>query len=101
MAVRERAPRLAAAVLLALAAATAPVAAAPDPPAGTVREQAGATLVEIPVNVLGRDGRPISGLDAKDFELYVDDRKEALNAVEAIDLAAEMPPEAAGTETNV
>jgi VWFA-related protein len=79
-----------AAVALAVAASAVAV---PDPPAGTVREQASATLIEIPVNVLGRDGLPISGLEAKDFELFVDDKKEAPNAVEAIDLAAQTPAE--------
>jgi len=79
-----------------LLASVASSAAPSDPPPGTVREQASATLIEIPVNVLGRDGRPVSDLGAKDFELYVDDRKEALNAVEAIDLSAEPADGAAG-----
>lgn len=54
----------------------------------TVQERASVTVLEIPVNVLGKDGRPVDGLEAKDFELYDDGKKQSLNAVEVVDLSA-------------
>src|SRR5262249_21810267 len=45
-------------------------------------------VLEIPVTVIGKDGAPVTGLEAKDFELYDDGKKQALNAVEMIDLSS-------------
>ena len=64
------------------------------PQSSTVQERASAIVIEIPVTVLGKDGRPLAGLEAKDFELYDDGKKQAINAVDVIDLSA--PPAAAG-----
>src|SRR6266571_5232526 len=52
-----------------------------------VRETAEAILVEVPVRVTDRDGSPIRGLEAKDFELFDDGRREAIVGLDAIDLA--------------
>jgi VWFA-related protein len=60
--------KVAAAVLFLIA--TAPAASAQDP--GRVRENAEVSLVEVPVRVTDRDGRPIRGLTAKDFTLAAD-----------------------------
>ena len=68
----------------------------PATPQSTVQERASAIVIEIPVTVLGKDGRPLAGLEAKDFELYDDGKKQAINAVDVIDLSA--PPAAAAPE---
>ena len=60
----------------------------PAQPQSTVQERASAIVIEIPVTVLGKDGRPLAGLEAKDFELYDDGKKQAINAVDVIDLSA-------------
>jgi len=62
----------------------------------SVQERANVTVLEIPVNVLGKDGMPIAGLEAKDFELWDDGKKQILNAVEVVDLPA--APGAASSE---
>ena len=49
-----------------------------------VQERASVTVIEIPVNVFGKDGLPIAGLEAKDFELWDDGKRQTLNAVEVI-----------------
>ena len=68
----------------------------PATPQSTVQERASAIVIEIPVTVLGKDGRPLAGLEAKDFELYDDGKKQAINAVDVIDLS--VPPAAAAPE---
>ncbi len=86
----------AAAAVLMLVAARSPASAQSAPPSpGAVRESAGAVLIEIPVNVVGKDGKPVAGLTAADFELYDDGRKQPIRAVEVIDLAAPPANEAA------
>ena len=61
--------------------------AAAEKPRPVVRETAEVTLVEVPVNVLGRDGKPIAGLGAADFELEDDGARQAITSVDVIDLA--------------
>ena len=82
--------RSAAAILVWIiaAAASSPLALARQtaPPAG-VRESAAANLVEIPVTVIGRDGKPVAGLTAADFTLYDEGKKQPISAVELIDLS--------------
>lgn len=70
----------------ALASALRP-AAAQAPPPTSVRETAGATVIEIPVTVVGKDGRPVLGLTAGDFELFDDGKKQAISALDVIDLS--------------
>ena len=52
-----------------------------------VRESASVTLIEIPVNVIGKDGKPVAGLTASDFELYDDEQKQVISGLETVDLA--------------
>lgn len=56
-------------------------------PPSVVRESAEVVLVEMPVRVTGRDGAPIRGLTAADFELYDDGKKQEIVGFDAIDLA--------------
>jgi VWFA-related protein len=70
---------------LALVTAFLPAAApAQDPP--RLYESAHATVVEVPVHVLGRDGRPVAGLTASDFELRDDGVPQAITACDVVDL---------------
>src|SRR5262249_17380669 len=81
---------------LLLAAGAAPTASAQS---NAVQEKVSATVLEIPVTVVGKDGAPVAGLEAKDFDLYDDGKKQALNAVEAVDLSA--PSSGESGKTNV
>jgi VWFA-related protein len=70
------------AVLLASAAA----ALAQKDPRTTVKGTATATIIEVPVNVIGKDGRPLSGLTAADFELYDNGKKQQISGFEVVEL---------------
>lgn len=50
--------------------------------------------VEVPVTVVGRDGGPVRGLTAANFEVYDSGKKQAIESFDAIDFSA---PEAAKT----
>ncbi|MDQ2980317.1 MAG: VWA domain-containing protein, partial [Acidobacteriota bacterium] len=78
-----RFPAAAAAVLLL----SSEILAGQTPPPSPVRESAEAVLVEVPVRVVDREGKPIHGLTAKDFDLQDDGRKQEIVACDAIDLA--------------
>jgi VWFA-related protein len=51
-----------------------------------VQERASATLIEVPVTVLGKDGKPLAGLTAADFELFDGGKKQRIAGFEAVDL---------------
>jgi len=53
---------------------------------GVVRETARATVIEVPVTVIGKDGRSVAGLTAADFELYDDGKKQEISGFEVADL---------------
>ena len=78
------------AVLCMLSAAAIPAEDQKPVTASTV-----VTAIEIPVTVVGKDGKPIGGLEAKNFELTDDGKKQTITAVDVIDLrsksAAEIP----------
>jgi VWFA-related protein len=42
--------------------------------------------VEVPVQVVGKDGLPVRGLTAGDFEIYDEGRKQAIKSFRAVDL---------------
>ena len=76
--------RIRAAAIAVLMSLALPLSAQ-DP--GTVNETAEAVLVEVPVRVTDRNGNPIRGLEAKDFEVYDDGKKQSIVAMDTIDLA--------------
>jgi VWFA-related protein len=43
--------------------------------------------VEVPVNVVGRDGQPVRGLTADDFEVYDAGQKQPVTGFEVVDLS--------------
>lgn len=89
------APWLTAATLWLLNLAVPPAFAVQEiHPPGAVQERASATVIEIPVNVVGRDGKPVVGLTAEDFELYDNGRKQPISGFEVIDLSRTLSPAA-------
>ena len=76
-------PRLLPVLLLLL------VAAAPAPSRKPTEVFEGAShvvAVEVPVNVVGRDGAPVQGLKAEDFEVYDGSERQKVSSFEVIDL---------------
>lgn len=63
-----------------------PVTATAEKARPVVRESAEVTLVEVPVNVLGRDGKPVAGLGIGDFELEDDGVRQMITSVDVVDL---------------
>jgi VWFA-related protein len=62
-------------------------AAAPDQKDKTVvQERASATVIEVPVTVIGKDGKALGGLTAADFELYDNGKKQTISGFDVIDL---------------
>ncbi|HEX4959242.1 MAG TPA: VWA domain-containing protein [Thermoanaerobaculia bacterium] len=97
---------LPAALLLLLAAAPVPAQnrKPPEPrkPAETFEGTSHVVAVEVPVNVVGRDGEPVRGLTAADFEVYDGSDLQKLSSFEVIDLnkleAAPAAPAPAGAD---
>ncbi|MEP6993187.1 MAG: VWA domain-containing protein [Acidobacteriota bacterium] len=81
------------ATFLGMLAVLAPAVAiarqdAPKP----VRESVASIVVEIPVTVIGKDGQPVRGLSAGDFELYDDGKRQAISTLDLVDLAQSAAP---------
>jgi VWFA-related protein len=66
---------------------TAAGAAAPAPPQTTFAGSTEVVEVEVPVQVV-RDGQPVRGLKAEDFEVYDGRTRQTLTGFHAVDLAA-------------
>jgi VWFA-related protein len=92
--VRNRpSPRLLPVLLLLL------VAAAPAPsrkPAEVFEGASHVVAVEVPVNIVGRDGLPVKGLKADDFEIYDGSDRQKVSSFEVIDLRKPAGEPAAG-----
>ncbi len=88
-------PALALVLLLAAGGGDAVgLAAEPAPEPPPFGESVDVRIVNVDVYVLGRDGRPITGLEAADFELSEDGRRvQITNFSELVDLQAAPAPE--------
>ena len=51
-------------------------------------ETSDVVAIEVPVNVIGRDGQPVRGLTAEDFEIFDDGDRQTLTGFEVIDLSS-------------
>jgi VWFA-related protein len=72
-------------LLLILATPLAALPAA-DRRAPTFEGSSQVVSVEVPVNVVGRDGEPVRGLTADDFEVYDGGEKQTVSSFEVVDL---------------
>ena len=79
---------------MALAALPAKEPKEPKPPA--FEGSAQVVSVEVPVNIVSRDGEPVRGLTAADFEVWDDSDKQAITSFEVIDLKKIAEPGAPG-----
>src|SRR6202035_1986963 len=67
--------------------------AAAGPPADQRFEETAQVLaIEVPVNVVGRDGQPVRGLKAADFEVFDEGSRQPITSFEAVDLDVVSPP---------
>lgn len=74
-----------------LLAGAASVSAAGGRVPEVVRESADVSLVEVPVNVTGRDGKPITGLTAANFVLEDEGTRQEIASVDIVDLHRRSP----------
>ncbi len=72
--------------LCALAAFGVGAAAKGAQEPGPVRETAEVSLVEVPVRVLDKSGAPLRGLEAKDFTLFDEGRRQEIVGFDAVNL---------------
>jgi len=70
------------------------LAAQPPAPAPTFSETAEVVVVEVPVQVV-KDGEPVRGLTADNFEVYDGRRKQKVTGFEALDLYSAAAPQPA------
>src|SRR3984893_17694635 len=82
-------------ILLFLFFASASFAAPQDKSSGAVQERTSATVVEVPVTVIGKDGKPLTGLTAADFELSDNGRKQETSGFQVADLSRPAVPDTA------
>ena len=88
-------------LLLLLLLALPPLLASAAPPAQTPTFEGTSQVVavEVPVNVVGRDGEPVRGLSADDFEIYDGNERQKISSFEVIDLKTlDTLPPAAGDD---
>ncbi len=61
------------------------------PPPSRFEETTQVVAVDVPVNAVDRDGRPVRGLTARDFEVFDEGAKQTLTHFEVVDLDALRP----------
>lgn len=57
-----------------------------EPARGTFEESSQVVAVEVPIQVVDRDGRPVRGLEAKDFEVFDEGRRQEITGFQVVDL---------------
>jgi len=55
---------------------------------GAVKETVTVSVVEVPVTVIGRDGNPVRGLTAANFEVIDEGQKRSISSFDAIDFTS-------------
>jgi VWFA-related protein len=90
---RSPLPGLLLVLVPALAALPAPAAQRQAP---TFEGSSQVVAVEVPVNVVSRDGEPVRGLTAADFEVYDGNDRQTITSFEVVDLKALKEPAAPG-----
>jgi len=88
---RFRAFRTGIAAAFLVPAIAARLSAAAEPAAAPVHEQVGVSLVEVPVTVVDRDGKPVKGLTAADFDLRDDGKEVAVQGVDTTEFSTARP----------
>jgi VWFA-related protein len=88
--------RSAAALALLLAGSFAALPSDKPKPQATVQEETRAVLVEVPVTVLDRAGKPVENLQLQDFEVFDDGKPQTITGFEVLDQRRPLPPPAAG-----
>jgi VWFA-related protein len=83
--------------LVSLALSVALVASAAEVPQRTPAFPAGVDIVRVDAVVLGRDGRPVKGLTAADFEVLENGKKRDVASFEPIDVRQQAVTAAAAT----
>ena len=86
--------------LTLLAAAPAKPKTAQAPPE-TFDDTSQVVAVEVPVNVVDRDGKPVRGLSAADFEVFDGNERQTITSFEVIDLEALQPAGAPAALTDM
>jgi VWFA-related protein len=76
---------------VALLCATTASVRSEQPKPAAVHETSRVSVVEVPVQVIGRDGKPVRGLGVPDFELEVDGRPQSINSVDVVSLNRNTP----------
>ena len=86
-----------AAATLAVALVSTAVAGADQKPGtAVVQERASATIIEVPVTVLGKDGSPLVGLGIADFEVLDNGKKQQITGFDVADLRARSAVQSSG-----
>jgi len=70
---------------LLLAGSFAALPADKTKPQATVQEETRAVLVEVPVTVLDRAGKPVENLQLQDFEIFDDGKPQTITGFEVLD----------------
>src|SRR6185295_2555936 len=79
------------AILAVLATPAAPLSAQKPNSQDRFEETSEVVAVEVPVNVVGRDGQPVRGLTADDFEVFDGGDRQTITDFEVVDLSSTEP----------
>ena len=82
--------------LILVSLLTAPPAPAAQRQAPTFEGSSQVVAVEVPVNIVSRDGEPVRGLTAADFEVWDGNDKQTISSFEVVDLKTIREPGAPG-----